>query len=143
MITTTFSIEETFQLAYAIGKQLPANSVLCFFGDLGAGKTTFIKGLVEGASGYPKEHVSSPTFTYLNIYEGVQKVFHFDLYRLTTADEFLSMGFEEFFTAGGICCIEWSERIEEILPHDCIKITLHHVGDENTRRIEITPWEQK
>lgn len=120
----------------ALGKGLPINSVLCFFGDLGVGKTTFIKGLVRGYAGYPMEQVNSPTFVYLNIYTGDKTVYHFDLYRLRDADEFLSMGFDELFTAGGICCVEWSEKISVLLPSDCLKITMGHAG-EHSRLIKI------
>lgn len=120
----------------SLGRLLPLNQTLCFFGDLGAGKTTFIKGIVKGYAQYPIERVSSPTFVYLNIYSGTKTVFHFDLYRLRDADEFLSMGFDEMFTAGGLCCIEWSEKISELLPRDVLKITMSHQG-EQSRLIKI------
>jgi tRNA threonylcarbamoyladenosine biosynthesis protein TsaE len=130
------SEEETRSFGLAFGKQLESNHIVCFFGDLGAGKTTFIKGLVEGAGVFPKENVNSPTFVYLNIYKGLKTVYHFDLYRLQNADEFLSMGFDEFFSANGICCIEWSERITPILPSSCIHVTMTHRG-EFTRSIKL------
>jgi tRNA threonylcarbamoyladenosine biosynthesis protein TsaE len=118
---------ETIDLGFELGKTLPPNSVLCLFGDLGAGKTTFVKGIVAGACGLAVEDVNSPTFLYLNIYQGVPKtVFHFDLYRLKDSDEFLSMGFDEYFEGGGICCIEWPERIQSLLPESCVKIILKH-----------------
>ncbi len=82
------------------------------------------------------DDVCSPTFTYLNIYKGPIDIYHFDLYRLRDEDEFLSMGFDEFFTADGICCIEWSERIQSILPENCIKVYLTHAGGDK-RRIKI------
>jgi tRNA threonylcarbamoyladenosine biosynthesis protein TsaE len=129
------SADETIEIAYRLGKNLETNSVLCFFGDLGAGKTTFIKGLVKGINEAETE-ISSPTFVYLNIYPGSKTVYHFDLYRLRDADEFLSMGFDEFLTAGGICCIEWSERIRDLLPAHCVQISLEHVS-ENSRTITI------
>lgn len=133
---TSQSSDETTALGLAFGKSLAPNTVVCFFGDLAAGKTTFIKGLAAGASGVSSHHVNSPTFVYLNIYEGEKTVFHFDLYRLHDIDEFLSMGFDEMFSAGGICCIEWSERIAPLIPSDAIKITLRHAG-EGVREIEI------
>ena len=129
--------EETMAFAREFSSRLRPNDVLCFFGDLGSGKTTFIKGLVEGASGYSADAVGSPTFTYLNIYTGPrQVVFHFDLYRLRDVDEFLSMGFDEYMNAGGICCIEWSERIAELLPAHYIRV-LMSLSDEGGRKIEI------
>lgn len=114
-----------------LGDLLPAPSVVALFGELGAGKTTFIKGLVCGATQIEPSAVQSPTFTYLHIYEGKKRVFHFDLYRLRDGDEFLSMGFDEYFEAEGICCIEWSERIEQYLPLPRVAITLEHVQNDH------------
>ncbi len=121
---------ETIELGYQLGKQLVPNTVVCLFGDLATGKTTFIKGLVFGAAHIDPSQVQSPTFTYLNIYEGEQRIYHFDLYRLRDADEFLSMGFDEYLDIGGICCIEWSERIASYLPLHCICVTLTHAGND-------------
>lgn len=131
----THSEAETINIGYQLGQRLQSNSVLCFFGDLGAGKTAFIKGIVS-AVGKEAHTVNSPTFVYLNIYEGQPTVYHFDLYRLTNSKEFLEMGFDEFLFAGGICCIEWSERIAHLLPKDCLRIAIEHVG-ESQREITI------
>lgn len=133
---TTTSFEETIALGVRLGKELAPNSVLCFFGDLGAGKTTLVKGIVEGATQLPPENVNSPTFVYLNIYKGPITIYHFDLYRLRGVDEFMSMGFDELFDVGGICCIEWSEKIAQALPTNCIKIEMRHL-EENKREIVI------
>jgi tRNA threonylcarbamoyladenosine biosynthesis protein TsaE len=124
-----FSESETRAFAADWGRQLKKNSIVCFFGDLGAGKTTFIKGLVEGAAEISSDQVSSPTFVYLNIYQGKTTIYHFDLYRLRDVDEFLSMGFEEYFFAGGLCCIEWSEKIEPLLPPQTIRVAIDHQGE--------------
>lgn len=131
-----FSEAETRAFAAEWGRQLKKNSIVCFFGDLGAGKTTFIKGLVEGTAEISPDQVNSPTFVYLNIYQGKTTIYHFDLYRLRDVDEFLSMGFEEYFFAGGLCCIEWSEKIEPLLPPQTIRVTIDHQG-ESKRRITI------
>jgi tRNA threonylcarbamoyladenosine biosynthesis protein TsaE len=128
---------ETFELGRKLGKELPIPTVVCLFGELAAGKTTFIKGLVSGAAEIDPSEVQSPTFTYLHIYEGKKTVFHFDLYRLRDIDEFLSMGFDEYFDAEGICCIEWSERISSYLPSNSLSIFLEHVK-EDERLITIT-----
>lgn len=133
------SEEETIAIGEAIGQKLPSNSIICFFGELAAGKTTFIKGLTLGAAKIQTNQVHSPTFSYLHIYQGIQDIFHFDLYRMRDADEFLSMGFDEFFEAGGICCIEWSERIASLLPHHCIKIEMVHEGGDARSIIIHTP----
>lgn len=132
------SESETIALGFELGKKFLPNTVICLFGDLGAGKTTFVKGIVSGACGMLPENVNSPTFVYLNIYQGHPlTVYHFDLYRLKDSDEFLSMGFDEYFFAGGLCCIEWSERIDPLLPKNYLKITLQHQG-EKERLITLT-----
>jgi tRNA threonylcarbamoyladenosine biosynthesis protein TsaE len=125
---TTSSPAETHLLGKWLGSQLESDSILCFFGELGAGKTTLIRGITEGAAQY--DSVSSPTFVYLNVYRGTRTIYHFDLYRLEGADEFISMGFDELFDAGGICCIEWSEKIAELLPDNCIRVEMEHAGED-------------
>lgn len=130
----TQSAEETQEVARRIGEKIGSNVVICFFGDLAAGKTTFIKGLAESAAQIDPSAVQSPTFTYLHIYQGTKTIYHFDLYRLRDVDEFLGMGFYDYFDADGICCIEWSEKIAMIIPQDCINITLMHLGG-NKRKI--------
>jgi tRNA threonylcarbamoyladenosine biosynthesis protein TsaE len=127
---------ETIAFGYAWGQTLTPDTVICFFGDLAAGKTTLIKGIAAGASGCPQEIVSSPTFVYLNIYSGSLEVYHFDLYRLQGKEAFISMGFDEYFDAGGIVCIEWSERIEDLLPEKRFDVFLTHAG-ENMRSVKI------
>lgn len=126
---------ETQAIAAQLSRQLPNNAIVCLFGDLGAGKTTFVKGLSEGL-GIDKAVVTSPTFVYLNIHQGLRTLYHFDLYRLRDSDQFLSMGFDEMLDAGGVCCIEWSERIENLLPSNVIKVTLEHL-EESKRNIKI------
>ena len=116
------SPEETFACGMKLGSQILGPRVICFFGDLAAGKTTFIKGFVAGAAGISPDLVTSPTFVLLNIYEGAQTVYHFDLYRLKGPEEFFNLGFEEYWR--GLCCLEWSERIASILPKDAICIRM-------------------
>lgn len=126
----TYSAAETFDLGVKLGQALPVPSIVCMFGELGAGKTTFIKGLVSGAAQIDHSIVQSPTFTYLHIYDGLKSIYHFDLYRLRDIDEFLSMGFDEYFDADGICCVEWSERIALYLPSKSVHVNLHHLGGD-------------
>lgn len=135
-IVETHSPEETMALGAKIARELSDKAVLCFFGDLGAGKTTLIKGLIAEVAGVSTDEVQSPTFNYLTLYEGPHPVYHFDLYRLQGVQEFLVKGFEEYLDTQGICCIEWSERIAEILPPEAIHITISHLGQEQ-RRITI------
>ena len=125
--------EETLRIGKEFGSLLSPDSIVCVFGELGAGKTTFIRGIAEGI-GIDPSQVSSPTFVYLNIYEGKTPFYHFDLYRLSGVDPFLSMGFDEILFSPGIKCIEWSERIAQIIPKEAIKVTLSH-KDEG-RQIE-------
>lgn len=133
----TCSPEETLEWGRAVGQSLKPGAILAFFGELGVGKTTLIKGVVWGATGLEPEEVTSPTFVYLNIYEkGDRAVYHFDLYRLAGEEEFLACGFLDFFSAGGICCIEWSERIPHLLPPQTQRIYLSHES-ELTRTIKI------
>ena len=133
----TTSAEETIILGETFGKTLPDNAIVCFFGDLAAGKTTFIKGVVAALTEYSQDEVISPTFVYLNIYSGSRTVYHFDLYRLNRPEDFLGMGFDEFLYAGGISCIEWSERIDALLPRNVIRVEMRHVGGDK-RRITVT-----
>jgi tRNA threonylcarbamoyladenosine biosynthesis protein TsaE len=130
------SAEETYHLGKTFGKQLTENTIVAFFGDLGAGKTTFIRGLVEGVGGIDINTVCSPTFNFLNIYQGAKTIYHFDLYRLPREKEFMSAGFDEYFNAGGICCIEWAEKVEQLLPTGTIAIKLEHLV-EGSRRMQI------
>ncbi len=131
------SENETFRFGHDLGQELMAGDLLCFFGDLGAGKTTFIKGVIAACTDVSSDAVVSPTYSYLNIYEGTLPVFHFDLYRLTGIDDFLGLGFDEFFQRNGVCCIEWSERIESLLEMPrVIKIEIAHRG-EGIRHISI------
>lgn len=128
------SSEETIEFGRLLGHQLDIPSVICFFGDLGAGKTTLIKGLIEGATQLEGVVVQSPTFTYLNSYEGEKNVYHFDLYRLRSIDEFLSMGFDDYFEADGLCCVEWSEKIASYIPSNALRIKIVSLA-ENERLI--------
>ena len=133
----TTSPQETLALGAEIGRDIDDNALICFFGDLAAGKTTFIKGFVHGACGISIDEVTSPTFTYLHLYHGERTVYHFDLYRIPSSEEFRIMGFEDYFGAGGICCIEWSEHIVDILPTHCHEVHLFHDG-ENNRNIRVS-----
>lgn len=135
----SYSQKDTLNFGKKLGRELKPNDILCFHGDLGAGKTTLIKGIVAGAVGIEESEVNSPTFVYLNIYQGEKTVYHFDLYRLHQMDEFLSMGFDEYLFAHGICCIEWSEKIQAILPRHCYHFYLSYL-DQHSRQIE---WEEK
>ncbi|HRW58596.1 MAG TPA: tRNA (adenosine(37)-N6)-threonylcarbamoyltransferase complex ATPase subunit type 1 TsaE [Chlamydiales bacterium] len=143
MVTTALSSEfisssedETKEFARNLAISLGPNSIIALLGDLGSGKTTFTKGLTEKLQIENSDVVTSPTFTYLNIYEAPIPIYHFDLYRIETADAFLAMGFEEYFYNKGICLIEWADPILTILPKGTILIRISHI-DENQRKITI------
>ena len=114
--------DETFAIGKKLGASLEVPSIICFYGNLAAGKTTFIKGLIAGSVGISADLVSSPTFVLFNSYEGCKPVYHFDLYRLQNHHEFFELGFDEYWYMPGICCIEWSERIDSVIPKNAIKI---------------------
>lgn len=130
------SAEETHRLGKTFGQSLKSGDVVAFFGDLGAGKTTFIRGLVEGAGCAEPKSVCSPTFNLLNIYPGEKMVYHFDLYRLPREEEFFAAGFDEYFHSQGICCIEWAEKIPASLPPHALRVTFQYLG-EDARQIQI------
>jgi tRNA threonylcarbamoyladenosine biosynthesis protein TsaE len=130
------SAEETHRLGKSLGECLEENAIVALFGELGAGKTTFVRGLAEGFGRIDPCSVSSPTFNFLNIYKRAKIVYHFDLYRLPREEEFFAAGFDEYFLAGGVCCVEWAEKIQEALPARAYLVHFSYCGPE-TRQLEI------
>ncbi len=130
------SSEETEEIGKEIGQKLQPNTLLLFYGDLGAGKTTLMKGLVAEVTGLQKDEVNSPTFNYLNIYQGKTSVYHFDLYRLTSEEEFYLRGFDEYLNEGHICCIEWAEKIASYPFENALKIKIESL-EKNKRVITL------
>ncbi len=104
-----------------------SGKVFAFYGDLGAGKTTFIKAMAQQLGIVPHS-VTSPTFQYVSLYQGRLPLYHFDLYRLRGADDFLHLGFDELLQQNSICCIEWAERIPQLLPKETVHICITHLG---------------
>ncbi len=123
----SLNLKQTTALGVLIANELSPNSILAFFGELGAGKTSIIKSIASVLSGTPSHLITSPTFSYMHIYTGKMEVYHFDLYRLKNSNEFLSMGFDDYFHNNGVCLIEWAERIENILPKETVKIHISHL----------------
>lgn len=123
------SVGETESIAESFSKQIKAGDVICLNGELGAGKTHFVRGFVKGF-GLPAEVVSSPTFTIINEYEGAIPVYHFDCYRLDHFREALEIGAEDYFYGNGVCIIEWPEKIQEILPDHTIGVKIDVTGKE-------------
>lgn len=133
MVIETHSEQETEALGERLAKCLPAGQVAALYGDLGAGKTAFVRGMARGLE--IREPVSSPTFTVVNEYPGDVPLFHFDLYRLKNADELFEIGWEDYLSRGGICVVEWSEIVEDAFYPDVIRVKIEKLGD-NERRIE-------
>lgn len=134
---TTSSPGETEQLGAVIGSLLQPGSFLALRGDLGGGKTCFTRGVVASLAPQSKGLVASPTYAIMNCYHGSTPVYHFDFYRLTCDDDIAELGFEEYFYGDGVCVVEWSERLEELMPADVLTILFEYAGDEE-RRITIT-----
>lgn len=135
MITLkTHSVNETKELGRKLGKLLKAGDVVALDGDLGAGKTAMTGGIAEGMG--INARISSPTFTIVNEYPGALTLYHFDTYRLTGEDDFLDSGLDEYFDAGGVCVIEWSNIIDGLLPENTIRIAIVGTGDVRTISID-------
>ena len=128
------SENETEALGFRLAEKLNPGALVALRGGLGAGKTAFTRGLALGLG--ITARVTSPTFTIVNEYAGNTPLFHFDLYRLSAADDLDAIGFYEYLDRGGVCVIEWSELLGDELPQDAIVVTLERV-DENTRKITI------
>ena len=128
------SYAETEAIGFETGKSLRKGSVISLRGSLGAGKTVFAKGVARSLG--ITEAIVSPTFTIVQEYDGTMKMYHLDLYRLSGEDEFESMGGEEFLYPDGISLIEWSEKIDSMLPDDTIYVSVT-INDDQSRNIEI------
>ncbi len=128
MVYVSNSPEETFKIAEEYAKTLQKNDVVLLDGEMGAGKTVFAKGVAAGLN--IKQNVVSPTYAYMNDYDGI--LYHYDCYRLSGGEQALGLGLTDYFEAGGICLIEWAQNIESVLPKNCktVKITV-----ENQKRI--------
>ena len=124
----TDSSEATFKAGHDFATTLTGDEIVALFGDLGSGKTTFLKGMISGLTDCHPDQITSPTFNYLNIYPGKVSVYHFDLYRLKNGEEFTKAGFFEYVQGDGVCCLEWADRIIDQLPKKTIRITLKYNG---------------
>lgn len=130
----TNSPEQTEQVGIALGKVLTAGTVLAYEGDLGAGKTAFTRGLAKGLGA--TDMVTSPTYTIVNEYlSGRLPLFHFDMYRLSCADDLWDIGWDDYLDRGGVCAVEWSENVREAM-EGAVRIRIEKTGEES-RRITI------
>lgn len=135
------SVEETIEAGFEFAKQLEPGDVVCLEGDLGAGKTHFVKG-VASYFGIDPESVSSPTYTLIHEYSGDLLVYHFDCYRLKSEQEALEIGAEEYFYGEGVCLVEWPGIIDSLIPEEAIRINISHVSDSK-RSIHIHQKQQE
>ena len=131
------SAEDTIKIGKLIGSSLTKGTVIAYKGTLAAGKTTLTKGIAESLE--IDEVITSPTFTLVSEYEGKLPLYHFDVYRLDSVEDFLNIGSEEMMYGDGVCAIEWSEKIESALPKDAIIIDIEILTPE-TRKITIKNW---
>jgi tRNA threonylcarbamoyladenosine biosynthesis protein TsaE len=125
---------ETEALGARLAAGLPGGSVVAMYGDLGAGKTAFVRGMARGMG--LDCRVSSPTFTIVNEYLGKRDLIHFDMYRLSGADELFDIGWEDYLARGAVCAVEWSENVRDAFWGDEIVVRIEKTG-ENERRITI------
>ena len=136
MLTVTNSAAETRELGEQLAKRLEPGDVVLLRGDLGAGKSELTRGIARGLG--VRETVTSPSFTILNVYEsGRCPLYHFDWYRLESADELYELGLDEYIGGDGIAVVEWPERCPEVVPERFVRIDIRATGDE-TREIAIS-----
>lgn len=131
----THSAEETIEFAKEIGSRLKKGDIVAYTGGLGAGKTTFTRGLAMGLG--MEDNVTSPTFSLVNEYHSKDiSLYHFDMYRIMGADDLETTGFYDYSTDDSVFAIEWSENISEELPDNAVIINIERI-DDNTRRITV------
>ena len=131
------SVQETEALGRALAQHLTPGTVVAFTGDLGAGKTAFVRGMAQGLG--IAQRVTSPTFTILQVYDsGRLPLYHFDWYRLNGAEELYELAMDEYLQNGGVAVVEWPGRAQEAVPERYLQITLEPAG-EGERVLTLTP----
>ena len=139
MVWETNSAAETFELGKRLGKLAKAGDVFTLNGNLGVGKTVFAQGFADGLG--ITDVVCSPTFTIVQVYEeGRLPLYHFDVYRVEEPEEMYAIGYEEYFFGNGVCLVEWSELIEELIPEEHVRIQIEKEPENgfDYRRITVT-----
>jgi len=140
MIIISNSEADTVEAGKYLGASVEPGSVIALYGELGAGKTAFIRGVAEGLD--IDTRVVSPTFTIVNEYLGTVPLFHFDMYRLGSENELFDIGWDDYLERGGVCAVEWSENVEKAFSPDTIRVKIDKIGP-SSRKIEITIPEQE
>ena len=128
------SQQDTEDVGRKLAEALPGGSVVAMYGDLGAGKTAFVRGMAKGMG--LSCRVSSPTFTIVNEYLGERELIHFDMYRLSSADELFDIGWEDYLSRGAVCAVEWSEKVQDAFFGDEITVRIEKLSDTE-RKITI------
>lgn len=129
------SREETIEIAKRFASTLKGGDTVLLCGDMGAGKTVFSKGVAAGLG--VEEEVTSPTYAYMNEYDGrAFKLYHYDCYRIESVEQAENLGLGEYFYMNGVCLVEWSQNIASLLPDGCIRVNIKKMGEEK-REIEI------
>ena len=135
MVFTSHNEKETEALGKKLALALPQGGVvIAMYGELGAGKTAFVRGLADGLG--VEGRVVSPTFTIVNEFYGKRSLFHFDMYRLGSADELFDIGWEDYLSRGGVCAVEWSENVPEAFDGTEIRVSIEKCG-ETERNITV------
>jgi len=134
MAIITNSVAETEKEGERLGRALAPGAVVALFGGLGAGKTAFTRGLASGLG--IEAFVSSPTFTIVNEYDGRVPLFHFDMYRLDSERELFDIGWDDYLERGGVCAVEWSEKVPGAFPPGAIVVKIEDLGG-GARRLEV------
>jgi tRNA threonylcarbamoyladenosine biosynthesis protein TsaE len=137
IVVQTRSASETVRIGKTIGNRLLLGDVVALVGELGAGKTQFIKGLAAGVGMGNPTYISSPSFTLINEYPGEIPFYHIDLYRLEREKEAEELGLEDYFQGRGVTAIEWADKIPSLLPEEILFISIAYI-DKNIRSLEIT-----
>jgi len=138
---TSESQKETMQLGARLAKLLKPGDIVCLYGDLGTGKTTFVKGMAKGLK-ISETEVHSPTFVLMNLYEGRVPLFHFDFYRLDDIQQIGMIGYDEFLYDDGIAVVEWAEKLKSLTPKEYLHIQLKH-QNHNKRLIRMSARGQR
>lgn len=136
---------ETQRLAKALAALLTEGDIISLTGDLGAGKTCFVKGL---AAGFGIDiSITSPTFNLIKEYRGRMPLYHFDVFRLNGPEDLFDLGYEDYFYGTGVTVIEWGDKVARLLPPDHLEIEFHRLAEENDRRLIIRPhgvsWDRR
>lgn len=130
---TSHSVEETIRLGERLGRLLEPGSFIALTGELGAGKTQFVRGVASGLGIDSSVPITSPTFTLLNEYQGRIRLYHFDLYRLGGVDDAAELGFDEYFDGNGVCLVEWAERLGSDILTERLDIIFDYLSDTERR----------